>query len=798
MGQVLATALAGCGPRAKAPVVAPAATTPSDAAVRACAAQAVEVDDALARMADRFLWEEIDRLLQLTLVARRGPGDAGACVTATTAALVTAGRRWAEEGARTGGAQAFDLANRAYRALATHFAGAEAPLHHALGRLEFARAVRVSGELGEQTLAADRYAAAHEHHAAALRRGGLTTEEVKISATEQLEAIRRALDYSAPDWDPGPWLCEPDRTGTCATRPRSPVVLALAPADAQMLAAYDLLLGEPAAAGLPEAPPAAVDRAELLLRHGRLVEAEPGLRAVLAAHAGTPLGARAGLLLLRSLQVRWQDPAAAPAAQAVARARLIAATTVLRRSGAWFLATPAGEQIRRALPRLRAAAMWQAATAARAAGEFAACAQGFEDMAEETDLDGHDEAGLRFEAAACHEAGGALRAAIAGYDGWLTRFAGDRRAPEVVLRLARTHERVLNVEDARDHYFRFLALAPDDPQAGQARRRSILLALVTGTVEEAQVEALARDRRAGDRVLAAAIRFRTEVRPGSPLERVAGYLQKFGRDGGEARLAIAHVRAAEALMRSSCPASAPDGLCVEVTRERTLGRVLPRDRQQIEQARAHLRAASGFLATATASRDDLDAPLAVAPGELASARRTLSLLLGDLKAEAALSTRPPASHDPGRSQAWLERRTAEVQRMEGVYESVNPASGREVALDVGAAESTASDRFAAVIEARKAQVYEADIALLEEVAAAVASKSAADPAGAELAARMQRLADMRRGEVFAAYHRCVELVALWGQDLEGRAESCRAGLGRLVQRHSGRIEYVPDVWGRVH
>ena len=244
-------------------------------------------------------------------------------------------------------------------------------------------------------------------------------------------------------------------------------------------------------------------------------------------------------------------------------------------------------------------------------------------------------------------------------------------------------------------------------------------------------------------------------------------------------------------MRSSCPVEAQDGLCVEVTREKTLGRVLPRDKEPLARARAHLQAAAGFLATATASSDELDAPLAVTPGELASARRVLSLLLGDLKAEAALSTRPPASYDWARSQAWLERRTAEVQRMEGVYESVNPAVHREVALDVGVAESTASDRFAAVIEARKAQVYEADIGLLEEVAAAVAGKSEAGSPGAVLAARMRKLADLRRGEVFAAYHRCIELVALWGQDIDGRAESCRAGLGRLVQRYDARLEYVP-------
>lgn len=803
VGHVLTVLLLGCAGKQMAPTssAAPAdagAPVASDAAGRACAAQAEEVEDALVRLADRYLWEELEKLVELWLAARGGADRAVACGDATEAALTTAARRWAEAGASTGGAQVSDLAQRAHRALATHFPGAEAELDHAFGRLEWTRAARLASDLGEQTLAAEHYAAAQRHHAAALRRGGLTPEQARVSAVEQLEAMRRALDYQATGWNPEPWLCKPDRTGTCAARPVSPVPADMSPADAQMLAAFDLYLGEPTTQRLPEAPTVAVDRAELLLRHGRLAEAEAGLREVLRAHDGAPIGARAGLLLLLSLQVRWQDPAASPAAKAQARGGLIATTAELRRLRVWQLATAASEQIRRETPGLRAAAMWQAATAARASEAFAECAQLFADMSQETGTEGHDEALLRFESARCHEEGGAFAAAIAGYGEWLARFVGDRRAPEVELRLARTNERVQNVEEARDHYIRFVALAPGDARASEAQRRSITLALVIGAVDEAQVEALTRDRRSGDHLLAAAIRFRTEVRSDSTAARITGYIGRFGRDGGEARLAIAHVRAAEVLMRSSCPVGAVDGLCVEVTRDKMLGRVLARDKPQLAQVRAHLDTAARLLASASGGAERLDAPLAVAPGELAAARRVLSLLLGDLGAEAALSTRPPASYEPTRSRQWFERRTHEVQRMQAVYEGVNPASGREVALGVADVESLARDRFAAIIEARKAQVYEADIGLLEEVAGAVAARSPEGSDGAALATTMQRLADARRGEVFQSYHRCIELVALWGEDPDGRAESCRAGLGRLVQRYEARLEYTPDLRGRIH
>ena len=794
----------GCAPRA-ATVAGPAGPTATatatldtrDVAQPECARQAEEVEDALARLADRYLWEEVEKLVALAIAARSGGTDASACEAAARTALTTVARRWAEEGASSGGSQVFDLAQRALRSLVHDYAGAEEGLHHVFGRLEWTHATRVAGALGEQTLAAEHYAAAHRHHSAALKQGGLTPDQARISAREQLEALRRALDYQQAGWDPSPWVCAPGRDGGCATPPTSPVPPDMSPADAQMLAACELFLAEPAARALPEADNVVIERAELLLRHGRWAAADAGLRGVMQAHPRDALGARAGRLLLRALQVRWQDPAASPVARAQTRVALIAMTTEMRALRAMYVANPAGEELRRELPVIRAAAMWQAAVAARMSGDFAACAHGFEDMAEEAGAAGQPEETQRYEAAVCHEEGGAFSAAIAGYADWLARFPGRRDAHEVAFRLARTNERVQNVEDARDNYVRFLELAPQDARALEARRRSITLALVTGTVEEAQIEALTRDRHGGDRLLAAAIRFRTEVRPGSAYARVSGYIQRFGSDGGAARLAIAHVRAAEALMRSSCEVGAAEGLCVEITRDKTLGSVRARDKVQLAMARAQLQAARGQLAAAGMAPDKLDPPLAVAPGELAAARRILSLLEGDLGAEAALLTQPPSKYEPTRSLQWFDRRVAEVERMQLVYEGVNPGVGRKVVVGTRDVESVAHDRFAAVIEARKAQVFEADIGLLEQVATAVAARSPAGSEGAAVATTMQRMANQRRGEAFTCYQRCVELVARWGEDPEARAEACRVGLGRLVQRYEARLEYAPDWRGRV-
>jgi hypothetical protein len=143
--------IGGCASKqAAAPATSaagPAPLRPDDAGGRSCAAQAEEVEDGLVRLADRYLWDELEQLLKLWQLAR-GPG-AVACSEATEAALLAAARRWAEDGVSSGGAQVADLAQRAYRALAKHFPGSEAELDHLFGRLEWTRATRLAGEIGE-------------------------------------------------------------------------------------------------------------------------------------------------------------------------------------------------------------------------------------------------------------------------------------------------------------------------------------------------------------------------------------------------------------------------------------------------------------------------------------------------------------------------------------------------------------------------------------------------------------------------------------------------------------------------
>ncbi len=94
--------------------------TSGAAAVAACDKQASAVQDGLVRLADRYLWEEIELLVQAH-AATRGRPDATRCAEATRAALTTVTLRWAEQGAESGGSQSHALARQAYAALRKHF-----------------------------------------------------------------------------------------------------------------------------------------------------------------------------------------------------------------------------------------------------------------------------------------------------------------------------------------------------------------------------------------------------------------------------------------------------------------------------------------------------------------------------------------------------------------------------------------------------------------------------------------------------------------------------------------------------
>lgn len=769
LAAALTAACAARGP-AQAPVSGGMPTrTASSPGLLACEEQVEAVQDGLVRLADRYLWEEVDRLLQIYVVARRDPdfaAEGARCEATTRDALAAVAQRWAEQGAETGGAQSHDLARRAFRHLRELFpASAEAPrLRHAMGRLEWVRAERVSVEIGERTLADDGYRQAHAHHRAALA-GGLPPELTAVSAREQLEAIRRVHDGESRGWDMAKETCVPDPRGRCPEpQPRAAPTEPTA-ADAEWLSAYDTFLAEPSLQGTPEAIAVATERAALLMLYRRWDAAEPALRAI----AG-PGRAEARRLLLGLLVARWMEAVGA-GERAAARLALIDAASAI---------DGADGEIGALATSLRRAALWAQALETQASSDHLACGAAFEGLYGELG-DPQERAEAASGAGNCYARAGAIQKAIT----WLEKVADEHRevekiALDAVIALARLHERILNDESARDRYLDFLARAPrEDRRLVEARRRSLALSLRAGTLPEAQVEAMIRGR-PEDRRLAAAIRFRAACKPGAEPAAIEAYIERFGKDGGSRRLAIAHAGAAEALLRASCPVDVAEGLCAQIGRDRMPARVVPREPKLLARARAHLERAQRLLPTAIEEGPDTqEILLAVTPEEVQATSRRVALLLGDLDAESALATRPPASLDPVRSRAWLDLRKVEVERMSAVYEK---ASG----------EAGGRDAAAAIVETRKAAVYESDLALLEEVAAAV--ERAGD---AGLAAQMRALAAERREAVFQAYSRCLDAIAGWGHDPAGQASLCRAGLGRLVGRYEEPLEYAPDADGRV-
>ncbi|MDC0674160.1 hypothetical protein [Nannocystis radixulma] len=766
---VAALLLAGCSPRAPttATVRAPQDMSVAPSAgpsLAACEEQASTVQDGLVRLADRYLWEEIDKLVRAYAAAGAGAGEP--CAEATREALTTVTLRWAEQGAESGGAQSHTLARQAYAALRQHFpAAADTPqMHHAMGRLEWARAEKLTLEIGERTLTDDALREAHAHHRAALA-GGLPADQAARSARAQLDAVRRVYDGPPRRWVMSEQTCLPDPRGRCTDPVPRVAPGELTTADREWLAAYDAFLAEPGLQGATDHGQVAVERAELLMLYRRWDEAEAGLRAVTG-----PAREQARVLLVGLLLARWMESASA-GERSTARVALVTAATEVEAAGA-----PQAAQV----AALRRAALWAQAEESEAAGDDAGCGAAFEALYADLGADVDAAAEAADGAGRCYERAGMTQKAI----DWLERMADvhreDARAPDAVLQLARLHERILNDEQARDRYLDLVARAPRHRAAATARRRSLILSLRAGTLPEGQLDALIRGR-PEERTLAAAIQFRAVIRPGVAPEAAEKYIERFGKEGGPRRLAIAYTRAAEAYLRASCPVHGAEGLCVEFGRDRTPARVVPRLAKPLAKAREHLDRAEKLLPEVSAGEPDkLEAPLAVDVDEARAASRQVALLLGDLKAESALTSQPPKSLDPTRSRAWLDVRKDEVERMSAVYEgaTAGAAGGR--------------DQAAALIETRKAQVYESDLALLDEVAAAV--EQAGDIG---LAQQMRDLAAQRREAVFTAYARCLDHVAAWGHDPSGQSALCRAGLGRLVGRYEEPLEYAPDIDGRV-
>ncbi|WAS97765.1 hypothetical protein [Nannocystis punicea] len=740
------------------------AETSGASAVAACDEQASAVQDGLVRLADRYLWEEIELLVQAH-VATRGRPDGERCAEATREALTTVTLRWAEQGAESGGSQSHALARQAYAALRQHFpAAAESPLlHHAMGKLEWARAERLTLEIGERTLTDDALREAHAHHRAALA-GGLPAEQAARSARAQLDAVRRVREGEPRPWDMSEQTCLPDPRGRCTDPVPRVAPGELTAGDREWLAAYDAFLAEPGLQNTPEAGQVAVERAQLLMLYRRWDEAEAGLRAVTG-----PAREQARALLVGLLLARWMEAASA-GERSAARVALVAAATEVEAAGG-----PQSAQI----AALRRAALWAQAEESEAIGDDARCGEAFEALYADLGADLDAAAEAADGAGRCYERAGMTQKAI----DWLERMADvhreDARAPDAVLRLARLHERILNDEQARDRYLDLVARAPKHRAAATARRRSLILSLRAGTLPEGQMDALIRGR-PEERTLAAAIQFRAVMRPGVTPEAAEKYIERFGKEGGPRRQAIAHAYAAEAWLRASCPVEGAEGLCVEFGRDRTPARVVARVAKPHARGREHLERAQKLLPEVSGGEvDKLEAPIAVDAEEARAALRQVALLQGDLDAESALTSQPPKSLDPARSRAWLEVRKAEVERMSTVYEGATGAAGGR-------------DQAAALIETRKAQVYESDLALLDEVAAAV---EAAGDAG--LAQQMRELAAQRREAVFTAYARCLDHVAAWGHDPGGQSALCRNGLGRLVGRYEEPLEYTPDSDGRV-
>jgi tetratricopeptide (TPR) repeat protein len=628
----------------------------------------------------------------------------------------------------------------------------------------------------------------------------------KVTATQgHLDAIRKLVDVPYPAWDYRAHACVNDGRAACPSTPAPTPRREPTEDEAALLEAGTLYWRAVREAGATPDAESFFRLADLFLVLGDPDNAYGVLRVFIEGTrvfaprppAGlTPEAlARASLLLLYVSYAAVQGGLTARTDESFWFSSLRAMAAFVQTLPGWKHDSPEAEQLRQVAPMALLAGL--RGLRSMECQDSRACRYS-EELAEQLPRDDPDRPDLIVEGALYRRRRGESEPAIRRLNELIEQYPAHPSAREARFVLAETYESILNLDAAFEQYGEILRIGGPERQTFPARLHWVELSYATGRLTPTLLASL-REGTPEERKLGVAARFYALGRA-ARVEEIETYIKEFGKEGGRARLGIAHVLAATALLRRSCPQRA-DELCVELSAGRLLGRVLPREAGSVRRAREHLRLAEPLLADAAPDHESESggcrAPVpgstaeqpeagcrarplfAVLRADIADARLRLALARGDLDAESALAKRPPASFEPSRTREWLARRTTEVERMAIAY---GEATG---SAELGV--------YVARHAARKAQVYEADASLLEEVAAAVVGRGD-DPA---LVAELRRLAGQRKRQAATAYRSCARSIAEWGLDADGLGDACRAGSGRIIGRYEQAMEYTtiaaPDI-----
>ncbi len=770
----------------------------------ACAEQIDDFLYAASRYQTKYVIDELHTLIE---VYERGGSREPSCAEAARDAIRTVAQAWHKAFVEDEKPDFYTPARAALDTYFEHFADApdRGLLGVWLGDVEFTRATRKAQDAVRYAnheelapIAVEHFSRAHRAYERALVESWDAIDPAirEQASGRDVDALTRRLELLSKaartqegvrSWSLLDHTCPFDHRGRCLD------TLATLPARveneplAALLAAYDrhftaLARGEPRPR-ISHGGPARrwLDRAELRMAHGQLDEAADELRDALADTPDAVWIARAGVLLTELELIRWLAiPDREPSRRREAAVRL---------SGALASARARADQLSqedraRVDQTARALSWWLADNERELAGpqrdraRYKLAGQLYLNLynTEQERFDRDQQIALLSSAMRSY-----FDAGLYGQGMKIGRQLADAypdapETPDTVYAVARGYERLLEFGEARGWYGRFLDQHPRHELAAEVRRRLVWIAVLLGESPDTE---LARLRRGtpDERRFAAAVRYRALVDREHNAEALEAYLKAFDRDHSPLRSALAHARAAQKLFKQSCPVDARAGLCVQLSREHTLGRVLPRDPRLRERAREHVAAARKRMLAKDWDHDPIaerfDAPLSIEGREIAAAEATLALIEGDLGAESALLTRPPASLDPQRVAEWFERRKRLVEEMAAAYARI---------------EDLTSPGYAATVAARMGLIYEADSTIMLEISPSVARQG-----GEALAEQLDALTRTRREQARGAYNQCLARVREWGDDAEGRAPVCRAGLGRLLHRYDDPLEYLPEL-----
>ena len=741
---------------------------------------------------------EVEQLVKLQ-GALRGvlPGmEANDCHDAAAEMSGQLARAYHQEAVKTQNPELVGAADRLYTAYLGAFADApdyaETQYFHA--ELAWVRAdlAKTQPRLWE---------AAGDAFTAVVAGGKLPASTTKVAADAAMQAQMRALAVNPRkrDVDLG------DAAYTTVPAPR-----ALPPAEAKLLATYDLYLAHVTDTHDAELVDVSFLRASLLRRYDHLGEAILGYEAILATRRDADAAEDAAQLALDSYnRLHRYDDMLALAAKLSADTKFLAGKEALQATLV---------HLQRTAQRKRAEALEADGKRTGDLTKYVACGSLYLEIynADPLATDGDE---LLYDAGACFEEGKSLSAARTMFETLQKLFPTSKLAAHSVVRLGDDYAQTASYREAATKLEEYAAKYAGEADAYRALSDAVTFRKGVGDDAQAIVDTEAFVRRFGATHPAAAADAAWTLAAiydkQGDLDRVAshlrGWLARYGATAGADRVVIAWARIGDAEWKRACPVATVDGTCAKVTRAAparltlrsvpAVGARCSEDKVEtvaVARDARHVAAAMAAYASAIATwdahggktgGDERGARYFYASAKLGRAERDFEAYLAQtIPSGLDFDPRSPAiaAHSKARFTQWLATKSAAGAVTRAQYDAVTT-------LGDGATTIAAVARMGQLTHTMSGQLFRA------EVPRNLRTGPYADETSQAYCDELTAVAEPLEADAIRSYRGCLATSTRLGWFSEW-SRLCERELGQLDPQHypsSSELRRPPDLVSRI-